>query len=104
MDQSQKFVLGLKDEMTWSHGDKQKRTLAYLDSGVADREGKKSIMTQEETILSQRGDQYLKEFAVAELDNGDKEIFSNLGKYDEELDMMEDWLINPRIDNDILNV
>ena len=28
------------------------------------------------------------------------ENFSNLGKYDEELEMMEDWLINPRIDND----
>ena len=45
MNQSQKFVLGLKDEMTWSHGDKQKRTLAYLDSGVANIEGKKSVMT-----------------------------------------------------------
>ena len=78
MDQNQKFVSRLKDEMTWSHGDKQKRTLAYLDSGVADREGKKYIMTQEKTILSQRGDQYLKEFVVAELANGDKENFSNL--------------------------
>ena len=45
MDQSQKFGLELKKEMTWSHGDKQKRTLSYLDSGVADRQGKKSIMT-----------------------------------------------------------
>ena len=60
MDQSQKFVLGLKHEMTWSHGDKHKRTFAYLDSGVAEREGKKYVMTQEETILSQRGDQFLK--------------------------------------------
>ena len=29
-----------------------------------------------------------------------KELFSNLRKYDEELEMLEDWLINPRIDND----
>ena len=99
MDQSQKFVLGLKvDEMTWSHGDKQKRTLAYLDSGVADREGKKYIMTREETILSQRGDRYLKEFVVAELVNEDKRKFSNFRNYDEELEMLEDWLINPRVD------
>ena len=27
MDQSQKFVLGLKDEMTWSHGDKKREHL-----------------------------------------------------------------------------
>ena len=98
MDQSQKFVPGLKDEMTWSHGDKQKRTLAYLDSGVADRQRKKSVMTQEETILSQKGDQYIKELAVAELVNEDKGIFSNLKKYDKELEMLEYWLINPRID------
>ena len=39
-DKIHKFVLGLKDEMTWSHGDKQKRTLAYLDRCVADREGR----------------------------------------------------------------
>ena len=45
MDQSQKFVLGLKDEMTLSLGDKQKRTLAYLDNGVANRQGKKFVMT-----------------------------------------------------------
>ena len=49
--------MGLKDEMTWSCGDKKKRTLAYLDSGVADRPRKKSIMTQ--TMLSQKGNQYL---------------------------------------------
>ena len=72
------FVLELKDEMTWSHGDKQKITLAYLDSGVTDRKGKKYVMKQEETILSQKGDQYIKEFVVVELDNGDKENFSNL--------------------------
>ena len=100
MDQSQKFVLGLNDEMTWSHRDKPGRTLAYLDSGVADREGNKYVMTQEETVLSQRGDQYLKEFVVVELDNGDKDFFYNLRKYDEELEMMEDWLTNPSIDND----
>ena len=87
--------------MTWSHGDKQKRTLDYLDSSVVDREGKKYFMTQEETILSQRGDEYLKEIVVVELANGDKENFSNLRKYDEELEMMEDWLISPRIDNDV---
>ena len=74
-------------------------TLAHLDTGVSQREGKKSVMTQEETILSQRGDQYLKEFAIAEFANRDKQKFSNLKKYDEELEMMEDWLINPRIDN-----
>ena len=85
MDQIQKSVLGLKNGMTWYHGDKQKRTLAYVDSGVADREGKKFVMTQEETILSQRGDQYLKEFAVAKLINGEKEKFSNFRNYNEEL-------------------
>ena len=37
MDQSQKFVLGLKDRMTWSRGDKQRRIVAYLDNGVVDR-------------------------------------------------------------------
>ena len=37
MEQNQKFVLGLKDEMTWSHGDKQKRTLAYFDNKVNGR-------------------------------------------------------------------
>ena len=54
MDQSQKFVLGLKDVMTWSRRDKQKRTLAYLNSGVVDRQGKKYVMTQDATILSKR--------------------------------------------------
>ena len=91
MDQNQNFVLGLKDEMTWSRGDKQKRTLAYLDNGVANRQGKKFFMTQEETILSQKGDLYIKELDVAKLANGDKEKISNLRKYDEELEMMEDW-------------
>ena len=28
------------------------------------------------------------------------EKFSNLRKYDEELEMLEDWLINPRINKD----
>ena len=37
MDQSQKIVLEFKDEMTWSHRDKPKRTLAYLDSAISDR-------------------------------------------------------------------
>ena len=32
--------------------------------------------------------------------NGNKEKFSNLRKYDEELEMLEYWLINPRIDKD----
>ena len=77
MDQNQNFVLGLKDEMTWSHRDKPKRTLAYLDRHVADREGKKFVMTQEGTIVSQRGDQYLKEFYIAELVNEEKGKFSN---------------------------
>ena len=48
-------------------------------------------MSREETVLSQRGDQYLKEFTVVELVNEDKGNFSNLRKYDEELEMMEDW-------------
>ena len=52
MDQVQTFVLGLKDEMTWSHGDKPNKTIAYLDSGVADIEEKKFVITQEETIFS----------------------------------------------------
>ena len=64
MDQSHKFVLGLKDEMTWSRGDKQKRTLAYLDSGVTDRLGKKFVMTHEGTIVSQEDDQYLVEITI----------------------------------------
>ena len=85
MDQSQKFVLGLKDDTTWSHGDKQKRTLAYLDRCVADREGKKFVMTQEETIMYQRGDQNLKEFVVVELATEDKGKFSNFRNYDQEL-------------------
>ena len=34
MDQSQNFVLELKDEMTWSRGDNQRRTLAYFDNDV----------------------------------------------------------------------
>ena len=78
MDQSHKFVLGLKDEMTWSHGDKQKRTLAYLDRCVADREGKKFVMTHEGTIVSQEDDQYLKEITIAELVNEDKGNFLTL--------------------------
>ena len=57
-------------------------------------------MTKEETILSQKGDQYLEELVVAELANEDKEKLSNLRKYDEELEMLEYWLINPRIDKD----
>ena len=57
-------------------------------------------MAQEGTILSQKGDQYRRELFVAELTNEDKEKFSNLRKYDEELEMLEDWLINPCIDKD----
>ena len=51
--------MGLKDQMTWSHGDKQKRTLAYLDSGIADKHGKKYIMINEDILLSQEANQYL---------------------------------------------
>ena len=83
--------------MTWSHESKPERTLAYLDRCVADKEGK-FLMTQEETILSQRGDPYLNDFFVAGLATKDKEEFSNFRKYDEELKMLEDWLNNPRID------
>ena len=98
MDQSHKFVLELKNKMTWSRRDKPERTLAYLDRCVADREGKKFVMTQEETILSQRGDRSLEEITVVELVNEDKGKFSNFGNYDEELEMLEDWLINSRVD------
>ena len=62
------------------------------------RQRKKSVITKEETILSQKVDQYLEEFVVAELDNGDKEKLYNLRKYDEELEILEGWLINPRVD------
>ena len=55
-------------------------------------------MTQEETILSLRNDQYLNEFAIAELVNEEKGKFCNFRNYDEELEMLEDWLINPRVD------
>ena len=99
MGQCHIFVLELKDEMTWSHEGKPERTLAYLDKCVADREGK-FFMTQEDTILSQRGDQYQNEFFVAGFTTEDKEEFSNFRKYDEELKMLEDWLNNPRIDKD----
>ena len=50
--------------------------------------------------MSQRGDQHRKEFDVAKLANEGKGKFSNLRKYDEDLEMLEDWLINPRIDID----
>ena len=46
--------------MTWSHGDKQKKTLAHLDRCVADREGKKFVITHEGTIVSQEDEQYPK--------------------------------------------
>ena len=58
----------------------------------------KYVITKEDTILSQKGDQYLEELVVAELANEHKEKLSNLKKYDEELEMLEDWLIDPRID------
>ena len=74
--------------MTWSHGDNQRRTLAYFDIDVVGRQRNKSIMTRKKNILSQKGDQYLGEFVVAELDNADKEKLSNLRKYDEELNML----------------
>ena len=63
-----------------------------------DTQKKKSSITKAKTILSQKGDQYLEELVVAELANADKEKLSNLKKYDKELKMQEDWLINPRID------
>ena len=43
--------------MTCSCEDKQGKTLAYFDNSVVDRQGKKSIMTQEGDILFQEGDQ-----------------------------------------------
>ena len=53
--------------------------------------------------MSQRGDKNLKEFVVAELANEDKGKFYNFRNYDEELEMLEYWLINPRVDkNDFL--
>ena len=48
--------------------------------------------------MSQEDDQYLEEITVAELVNEDKGKFSNFRNYDEELEMLEDWLINPRVD------
>ena len=33
--------------------------------------------------------------------NEDKEKIYNLTKYDEELEMLEDWLTNPRIDKNV---
>ena len=56
MDQNQKFIMEFKGEMTWSHGDKQGKTLAYFDNSVADRQGNKYVMTQEGDILFQEGD------------------------------------------------
>ena len=47
--------------------------------------------------MSQKGDKYLRELVVAEFANEDKEDLSNFRKYDEELEMLEVWLINPRI-------
>ena len=90
MDKRKKIVLELKNKMTWSCRDKPERTLAYLESGVADRPGKKFVMTHEETIVSQEDDQYLKEITIAELVNEDKGNFSNFINYDEELKMLED--------------
>ena len=54
-----------------------------MDRCVADREGKKFVMTQEGTIVYQRDDQYLEEITVAELVNEDKGNFSNFRNYDE---------------------
>ena len=75
-------------------------------AGIEESEGrwrKKYGMTKEETILFQKGDQYLEELVDAKLDNKDKKKLSILRKYDEELEMLEDWFINPRIDkNDSL--
>ena len=65
-----------------------------------DRQRKKSVITKVETIFYQKGDQYLEELVVSELANKDKEKLSKLRKYDAELQIMEDWLINPRIDKD----
>ena len=93
-----RYLLELKNEMTWSRRDKPERTLAYLDSDVTDRLGKKIIMTHEGTIVSQRDDWNRKEFVVAKLANEDKGKFSNFKNYDEELEMLEYCLINPRVD------
>ena len=58
--------------MTWSRGDKKRKTLAYLDSSVVDIQGKTSVMTQEGAICSQEGDQPMKNLVVKKLDNEDK--------------------------------
>ena len=50
--------------------------------------------------MSQKGDQYLGELIVVELDTEDKDKLSNLEEYGEELKMLEDWLFNTRIDKD----
>ena len=64
------------------------------------RKRKKYFMKREETIFFQKGDQYLRELVVSDFATEDKEGLSNLKKYNEELEMLEDWLINPRIDKD----
>ena len=42
-------------------------------------------------------DHPMRDIVVKKLASEDNGIFSNLGKYDEELEMLEDWLFNPRI-------
>ena len=74
--------------------------LQVLKGVKIDKERNLSIMTHEETMLSQKGDQYLRELAVVEFANEENEDLSNFKKYDEELGMLEYWLINPRIDKD----
>ena len=54
-------------------------------------------MTHEGTIVSQEDDQYLEEITVAELVNEDKGKFSNFRNYNEELDMLEYWLLSIRL-------
>ena len=98
MDQSQQIVLELKNAMTWSRRDRLERTLAYLDSGVANILGKKFVMTHEGTIVSQEDDQCLEEITIVDLVNEEKGKIFKFRNYDEELEMLEDWLINPRVD------
>ena len=108
MDQSQNFVLGLKDEMTWSHGDKQKRTLAYLDRCVAEKEGpieslvnsvkNTDLLMEEMTVKSNETNRsYVFEtddlFVIAGFVADDRQSFETVLKFDQ-VKYYEDRLSN----------
>ena len=69
--------------------------------GIEGSDGKhngKYVMKKKEAVLSQREDQYLEELVVSKLANYDRGRLFYFRKYDEELQQIEDWLLNPRID------